>query len=119
MAYIDGNGNVGYYSTVTIAKFTYYPTVSIVGFNRQMTNTDNTTYTGVYHNLQDPTEKCYQYKFTLMDEKSNIIDIIFPITSNFPSIPLIFKNCFPQSNTSIYLSTIFRPACSIRLLLES
>ena len=74
MAYIDGNGNVGYYSTVTIAKFTYYPTVSIVGFNRQMTNTDNTTYTGVYHNLQDPTEKCYQYKFTLMDEKSNIIE---------------------------------------------
>ena len=74
MAYIDGYGNVGYYSTVTIAKFTYYPTVSIVGFNRQMTNTDNTTYTGVYHNLSDPTEKCYQYRFVLMDEKSNVIE---------------------------------------------
>jgi len=39
-----------------------------------MTNTDIGTYVGVYHNLQESTEKCYQYKFTLMDKDLNVIE---------------------------------------------
>ena len=34
LAYKDRNGNIGYYSTVSIVKYTYYPTVSILGFNK-------------------------------------------------------------------------------------
>lgn len=74
LAYKDKNGNTGFYSTVSIIKYTYYPTVSILGFNKQMTNTDIGTYVGVYHNLQESTEKCYQYKFTLMDKDLNVIE---------------------------------------------
>lgn len=74
LAYKDKNGNIGFYSTVAIVKYTYYPTVSILGFNKQRTNTDVGTYFGVYHNLQESTEKCYQYKFTLMDKDLNVIE---------------------------------------------
>lgn len=74
LAYRNRNGNVGFYSTVSIIKYTYYPTVSILGFNKQMTNVDIGTYVGVYHNLQESTEKCYQYKFTLMDDSLQIIE---------------------------------------------
>jgi len=39
-----------------------------------MTNIDVGTYFGVYHNLQESTEKCYQYKFTLMNESLEEIE---------------------------------------------
>ena len=34
LAYKDRYGNIGFYSTVSIIKYTYYPTVSILGFNK-------------------------------------------------------------------------------------
>lgn len=74
LAYKDRNGNIGFYSTVSIIKYTYYPTVSILGFNKQMTNADIGTYFGVYHNKTESTEKCYQYKFTLMNDALQVIE---------------------------------------------
>lgn len=75
LAYIDTDGStIGYYSTISITKCTAQPTVSIIGLNRYSSNVDTTVYTGLYSNVNDPTEKCYQYKFTLYDSENNVLD---------------------------------------------
>ena len=75
LAYIDTDGTtVGYYSTISITKCTAMPTVTIMGMDRYNTNVDVTSYTGLYSNINDPTEKCYQYKFSLYDSENNLLD---------------------------------------------
>ena len=74
IAYTDENNYAGYYSTISIIKFTAKPTVSIANYSRYRTNVDSVQYTGVYHNYNDVTEKVYQYKFTLRDADGNELD---------------------------------------------
>lgn len=74
LAYIDQDGITGYYSTVGIMKFTSKPEVHISDFNTSITNLNKTEYIGVYNNINDPTEKAYEYKFDLYDKDDKIIE---------------------------------------------
>ena len=76
LAYIDSAdaASIGYYSTISITKCTAQPTVSIMGLDAYSSNIDTTSYTGLYSNVNDPSEKCYQYKFTLYDSDDNELD---------------------------------------------
>lgn len=74
LAYIDTDGITGYYSTVGIMKYTAKPEVEINGFNPSITNLNVTEYLGVYRNLDDPTEKAYEYKFDLFDREDTLIE---------------------------------------------
>lgn len=73
LAYVDTYNNVGYYSTLSIVKYTARPTVAIVGLNGYQPNLHSISYTGIYSNLADPSEKSHQYRFTLYDMKDNVI----------------------------------------------
>ena len=76
LAYIDNldSSVIGYYSTISITKCTAQPVVSILGLDEYSSNVDITSYTGFYSNINDPSEKCYQYKFTLYDSNGEILD---------------------------------------------
>lgn len=74
LAYIDRDGVTGYYSTVGIMKFTAKPVASISDFNSSITNLNKTEYIGVYENLNDPTEKAYEYKFDLYDRDDKLVE---------------------------------------------
>lgn len=75
LAYIDAAdaSNIGYYSTISIVKCTAYPSVSCLGLNRYSANIDVTYYVGHYSNINDPSEKCYQYRFTLYDTAGKVL----------------------------------------------
>ena len=73
LAYVDTYNNVGYYSTLSIVKYTAQPTVSIVGLNGYESNLHTIAYTGLYSNLADSSEKNHQYKFTLYDMNNKVI----------------------------------------------
>lgn len=76
IAYIDNNGDIGYYSTVGVIKYTNTPTVEIANLNRNNINNNLYTYTGVYKQeglFADQTEKVYSYKFLIKDNKGNIM----------------------------------------------
>lgn len=89
LAYIDNNEEIGYFSTVSIVKYTTKPEVYIEDLNENTLNNHKYTYTGVYSQkydievdnngveqkiLKDVSEKAYQYRFVLMDYENNIID---------------------------------------------
>ena len=74
LAYIDTAGVTGFYSTVGIIKFTSKPTVEISDFRLEKTNVNPTEYIGTYSNLNDATEKAYQYCFNLYDFNNNILE---------------------------------------------
>lgn len=74
LAYIDTYGTVGYYSSIGVTKLTAKPSLSLADFSIQNTNINITKYIGVYKNPNDPTEKVYEYRFTLYDNKGNIIE---------------------------------------------
>ena len=74
LAYIDEGGITGYYSTVGIMKFTTQPRLEISGFNNAITNINKTEYVGAYHNTGDPSEKAYQYKFSLYDKNNKLLE---------------------------------------------
>ena len=74
LAYIDTQGIVGYYSSLSIIKFTGKPTVRIADLSTSYTNLDMTAYVGEYYNEDDPTEIVYQYKFLLYDSNGAIIE---------------------------------------------
>lgn len=75
LAYIDkmDSNNIGYYSTVSIIKCTAYPTVGISNLSTMTINPDYGSYVGEYSNLNDPSEKCYTYKWTLYDFNDNVL----------------------------------------------
>ena len=66
LAYIDKDDVEGYYSTVGVSKCTSYPTVNIQGLNLKNNNAHKYTYTGYYNNINDPTEKVYNYQFIFL-----------------------------------------------------
>ena len=74
LAYIDTQGIVGYYSSLSIIKFTGKPTVRIADLSTAYTNLDMTAYVGEYFNQEDPTEIVYQYKFLLYNSDGAIIE---------------------------------------------
>ena len=74
LAYIDKDGIVGYYSTVGIIKYTAKPRVEISGFVNTSTNIHTTEYIGIYHSIKDPSEKAYQYKFTLYNNSDEELE---------------------------------------------
>lgn len=74
IAYVDNYGDVGYYSTVGIIKYTSKPRLEISGFNASITNINPIEYIGEYHNVGDPSEKAYEYKFDLYDNGDNLIE---------------------------------------------
>lgn len=75
MAYINQNNEVGYFSTVGVAKYTAQPQVSIKNLSFGKINSHEYQYTGVYSQLNgDPSEKMYSCRFKLLDEDENIIE---------------------------------------------
>lgn len=77
LAYVDTNGNDGYFSSVGISKFTFYPDVYIEGLDPSSTNNHNYTYVGRYSQfyqgqVMDITEKVFYYKFVITNN-SNVL----------------------------------------------
>lgn len=91
VAYVDYNGEIGYYSTVGVAKYTSYPSVTIPNLTNNFYG--GYEYTGVYSQanatetrltedgtlttvttlVRDGTEKIYQYCFELTDTNGKLI----------------------------------------------
>lgn len=74
IAYVDSEGVIGYYSSLSIIKYTGKPTVRIADLSISYTNLDMTAYVGEYFNQEDPTEIVYQYKFLLYNDAGAIIE---------------------------------------------
>lgn len=72
LAYIDVNGEVGYYSTVGVIKCTDTVQATIEGLSNIQTNIHRYTYKGIYSH-KDSTEKAYEYQFIITDETGDII----------------------------------------------
>jgi hypothetical protein len=64
MAY--DSAEVGYYSTVGVAKYTTKPIVAIDKLSTDKKTNALYEYTGTYKN-DDKTEKVYSYNFTIYD----------------------------------------------------
>lgn len=76
IAYISAqNGDIGYYSTVGITKYTTRPVVTIETLVDNEINAHNYLYVGNYSQLnKDTTEKVYSYKFDLRNEDGELLD---------------------------------------------
>lgn len=76
MAYKDKTtGEIGYYSAVSVVKYTSQPTVVIDGLKTNLINNHTLTYIGHYSQEgenADTTEKEYKYKFTIYDSNKNV-----------------------------------------------
>lgn len=87
LAYIDMDNNIGYYSTVAIAKRTVQPTIEIEDLKKSTLNRHRYTYIGKY-TTKDPTEKMYSCQFKVYDQNNNIIkdtgEIIHNSLNNMP-----------------------------------
>lgn len=66
LAYVEQD-TVGYYSSVAIIKYTDIPTIRIANFNSAIRNLHTGELVGVYAN-SDPSEKVYQYKFSVFED---------------------------------------------------
>ena len=74
IAYVDNQNITGYYSSLSIIKFTSQPTVRIADLSTSYTNLDMTAYVGEYYNEKDPNEIVYQYRFLLYNSEGAIIE---------------------------------------------
>ena len=72
IAYIDLNDDIGYYSNVTVGKYTSQPIVNIKGLKQNKSNNHIYNYYGYYQN-NDVTENVYSYRFDLYDKNNQII----------------------------------------------
>ena len=73
LAYIDSEGQVGYYSTIGVVKYTCRPHIEIAGLTGEI-NAHTYEYVGVYSQLdKDPTEKVYSSRFLLTDADGVVI----------------------------------------------
>lgn len=74
IAYIGASGEVGYYSTVGVGKYTTKPVVEIMGMTRGELNSHSYKYMGHYSQENgDSTEIEYSYQFDIYDINDNII----------------------------------------------
>lgn len=85
VAYIDANNNgeIGYYSSIGVIKYTAKPTLIINGLDLNGINSPLLQYTGVYENLKDPSEKLYSYEFKLFSNGDLIETSGIKIHNNF------------------------------------
>lgn len=110
LAYIDKTGQVGYYSTVAVVKYTSQPVITIDGLHSDAENATLTEYVGVFAQTEDITEKLYSSYMTLYDENNNIIIETEPIihsysyddNSNVQSERVVFNYAF-QPQTVYYI----------------
>ena len=75
IAFVDIEGNIGYYSTVGVTKCTYLPQVRIEGLsemNGNISNLSRGAYIGHYTCL-DKSEKVYSYCFTIFDDTNSVV----------------------------------------------
>ena len=73
IAYISQDGEVGYFSTVGVIKYTSQPFISIEGLEVGTINMHQYDYVGVYRNPGDSTERLYSYRFNLYDNENNLL----------------------------------------------
>lgn len=73
IAFINDKGEVGYYSTVSVTKYTSLPQVTINDFKRTGINNHTYEYIGAYLQEKDVTEKAYSYEFKVYDSINNLI----------------------------------------------
>ena len=74
IAYKNTGGEVGYYSTIGVAKYTAKPAISIVDFMQSSVNLNKGEYIGRYWNTKDTSERVYQYKFTLYNAANEVLE---------------------------------------------
>ncbi len=75
MAYINNDNELGYFSTVSIVKYTTKPNIYIENLSHNDLNNHSYNYIGIYSQKNmDVTEKAYQYRFILTDYNDQIID---------------------------------------------
>lgn len=78
MAYVDNSGNVGYFSTVAITKYTSKPLVYIE--NADIPEDPNaipvfkSSYMGVFQATEDVSERPYEYCFYLYNAKHGLVE---------------------------------------------
>lgn len=92
LAFMDNDGEVGYYSTVGIIKCVAKPTIWIDKYEATDVNMFDTTFIGRYKQnttFGDSTEKVYSYLFNIFDEDGNVLatsgEKIHDITSDTQS----------------------------------
>lgn len=74
VAFIDKNGNIGYYSTVGVSKYTTLPTISINDFDVNTINMHAQKYTGFYSQEGgDVTEKVSSYCFEIYNSLNEVV----------------------------------------------
>jgi hypothetical protein len=66
LAYINKSNEIGYYSTVGIAKYTTQPKINIKTLNKAGLNNHIYNYIGEYE-TSDITEKMYSCQFKVYD----------------------------------------------------
>lgn len=71
IAFVDTNNTTGYFSDVTIVKFTSAPDVNIADLVKE-NNAAQYVYTGTYE-TEDVTEKVYSYKFDIYDNETGTL----------------------------------------------
>jgi hypothetical protein len=80
LAYIGLDGTIGYYSTVTIGKYTIKPILTIQSLNADKLNSHLYTYEGIYRQQTvdgedgDITERAYSYQFEIYDSDGSLVD---------------------------------------------
>lgn len=78
IAYIDNNGEIGYYSTIATGKYTSKPDLYIATANANMglkigqINMHHNYYLGCYKQNEDISEKVYSYEFNIYDSMGNL-----------------------------------------------
>lgn len=74
IAFIDATGEIGYYSTVGVSKYTSKPSLTINNFTSGIVNTHTLKYVGIYNQQNgDITEKVYSYRFDICDTSGKIV----------------------------------------------
>jgi hypothetical protein len=110
IAYVDNTNQIGYYSTVGVAKYTSKPAVFLANCNSQSLNIHTTEYIGVYRNPGDPSERVYEYKFTLTSADGEMIE-----TSGWKLHNTYSDNSDIESTDSYIVKTALKSDKSYRL----
>lgn len=81
LAYIDNEGEIGYYSSTGIIKFTTEPDIAIEDLTYGKVSINQTFYVGTYSqnrkadgSARDISEKVYSYCFYVYDADGNLVD---------------------------------------------
>jgi hypothetical protein len=72
IAFISEDDTIGYYSDVTVVKFTEEPDVKIEGLKGDKLNNGQYIYTGSYENI-DLSEKVYSYEFNIYNTATGLL----------------------------------------------